>query len=103
MAPPRYCVVFGIKDAADRFFPLGEFYLRGITIEQAKELFKRLSGESETGNYVLRLYERYYDKQTTIDVNYKKSEFTRETNAAGFHRLLDELTKLQEDALENKD
>jgi len=99
---PRYCVVFGIRDAADRFFPLGEFYLRGINLEQAKELFGQLGGKNDSGNYVLRLYERYYDKQTAIDVNYKKSEFTRETDVTGFHRLLDELTKLQEHALESK-
>jgi len=100
---PRYCVVFGVKDAADRFFPLGEFYLRGVNLDQAKDLFGQLSQSSSSGNYVLRLYERYYDKQTTIDVNYKKSEFTRETDAAGFHRLLDELIKLQEHVLESKE
>ena len=98
---PRYCVVYGVRDAADRFFPLGEFYLRGVNLEQAKELFQNLSGKEESGNYVLRLYERYYDKQTAIDVNYKKSEFCRETTAAGFHRMLDELIKLQESFLEN--
>ena len=100
---PRYCVVFGVKDAADRFFPLGEFYLRGVSLEQSKDIFNQLGDKSGSGNYVLRLYERYYDKQTNIDVNYKKSEFTRETNAEGFHRLLDELIKLQEHALENKE
>ena len=54
---PRYCVVFGVKDVADRYFPLGEFYLRAVDLEGAKSLFKKLSKPTE-GNYVFRLSER---------------------------------------------
>jgi len=98
----RYCVVFGIKDAADRFLPVGEFYLRGVELSSAKDLFNKLPDEENTGNYVFRLYERYYDKQTQMDVNYQKSEFTRETSAQGFYKILESLFKLQEEILENK-
>ncbi len=98
---PRYTVVFGLKDAADRYTPLGEFYLRGVELESAKEMFKHLPDPGGDGDYVFRLYERYYDKHTQVDMNYKKSEFTRETNQAGFHHIMDSLVKLQEQIEEN--
>lgn len=100
MSMPRYCVVFGVKDVADRYFPLGEFYLRAVDLEGAKSLFKKLSKPTE-GNYVFRLSERYYDKHTQVDINYQKSEYTIETDQAGFHDLLDQLVKLQEKILED--
>ncbi len=100
MSMPRYCVVFGVKDVADRYFPLGEFYLRAVDLEGAKSLFKKLSKPTE-GNYVFRLSERYYDKHTQVDINYQKSEYTLETDHAGFHNLLDQLAKLQEKVLED--
>ena len=97
---PRYCVVFGIKDVADRYLPLGEFYLRSVDLEGAKSMFKKLTKTTE-GNYVFRLFERYYDKHTQADMNYQKSEYTLETDHAGFHNLLDQLVKLQEKVLED--
>ena len=44
MAQVRYAIVFGKKDTADRFLPLGEFYLRNTDLENAKALFKKLPG-----------------------------------------------------------
>lgn len=102
MSAPRFCVVFGVKDAADRFMPLGEFYLRGVNLEEAKSTFDKLPEKDSKGNFVLRLYERYYDKHTQMDVNYQKSQYTRETSQSGFHKILDELMKLQEKILEEK-
>jgi len=101
MTQVRYAIVYGYKDAADTFFPFGEFYLRGATLEQAKSLFGDLPKPAGTGRYVFRLFERYYDKHTEVDMNYKASEFTRETNLAGFKSLLEALISLQESALEN--
>lgn len=95
----RYAVVVGIKDVADRFLPICEFYLRGVELDEAKKLFKRLP-EVPEGNYVFRLYERYYDKHTEQDTHYQKSEFTREADHDGFHKLIDKLIKLQEESLE---
>ncbi len=100
MTAIRYCVVYGIRNAENHFLPVGEFYLRGINLEEAKILFKKLPNVPE-GNYVFRLFERYYDKHTHVDVNYKKSEFTIETNEQGFHSILDTLVRMQEQALEN--
>jgi len=97
---PRYCVVFGVKDTADRYLPLGEFYLRGAEIEEAKSIFSKLPEKEGTGNFVFRLFERYYDKHTKLDINYKKSEYTRETSLQGFHKILDVLIKLEEASLE---
>ena len=100
MTAIRYCVVYGIRNAENHLLPVGEFYLRGINLEEAKILFKKLPSVPE-GNYVFRLFERYYDKHTHVDVNYKKSEFTIETNEQGFHSILDTLVRMQEQALEN--
>jgi len=96
----RYGIVFGVKDTADRYLPLGEFYMRGLELDGAKQLFKKLPNVSG-GDFVFRLYERYYDKHTQMDINYQKSEFTLETDEKGFHLVLDALLKLQEQALED--
>ena len=99
MTAIRYSVVYGIKDAADRYVPVGEVYLRGLNLDDSKELFKKLPKVRE-GEFVFRLYERYYDNHTKMDVNYKKSEFALETDQAGFHEVLDSLFKLVEEAME---
>lgn len=78
MAQVRYSVVFGKKDAADRFLPYGEIYLRNTDLEGAKELFKQLPVAGTDGDYVVRIYERYYDKHLKADMNYVKTEFTLE-------------------------
>ena len=101
MTQVRYAIVYGYKDAADAFFPFGEFYLRGASLDQAKTLFGELPKPAGSGRYVFRLFERYYDKHTEVDMNYKPSEFTRETNLAGLNTLVETLIKLQETALEN--
>ena len=96
----KFCIVFGVKDVADRYLPLGEFYLRDIELEEAKSIFKRIPQTSK-GDFVFRLSKRYYDKQAQLDVNYEKSEFTIETDESGFHTVFDSLIKLQEEALED--
>jgi hypothetical protein len=101
MAAIRYCVVYGIKFAENRFLPIGEFYLRGTNLDEAKELFTKLPHVPE-GGFVFRLYERYYDKHTEVDVNYRKSEFAIETDERGFHTLLDTLIDMQKQALDKK-
>ncbi len=95
----RYCVVYGIKYAEKSYLPVGEFYLRGLNLEEAKTLFKKLPNVPE-GNFIFRLSERYYDKHTQVDVNYMKSEFTIETDEPGFHTILDALVRMQEQAME---
>ena len=100
MTAIRYSIVYGIKDTADRYLPIGEVYLRGISLEESKELFKKLPKAGE-GEFVFRLYERYYDNHTKMDVNYKKSEFSLETNQVGFHEVLDALFKLVEEAMDS--
>ncbi|MEN8250224.1 MAG: hypothetical protein ABFS32_14925 [Bacteroidota bacterium] len=93
MAQVRYSVVFGIKDTADRLLPMGEIYLRNTTLEEAKALFKTLPQPSNDGDYVLRIYERYYDKHLEPDINYQKTEYTLECDRNGLdtiiHFLLD--------------
>lgn len=100
MSQIKYCIVFGVKDVADRYLPLGEFYLRDIEVDEAKALFKKLPQTSK-GDFVFRLFKRYYDKQAQFDVNYEKSEFSLETDETGFHKVFDSLIKLQEEALED--
>ena len=80
----KFCIVFGVKDVAYRYLPLGEFYLRDIELEEAKSLFKKLP-QTAKGDFVFRLSNRYYDKQAQLDVNYQKSEFSLETDESGFH------------------
>jgi hypothetical protein len=96
MAQVRYAIVFGKKDTADRFLPLGEFYLRNTDLEAAKELFKSLPTNLATGDYVVRIYERYYDKHLDPDLEYEKTAFTIECNNVGldqiFHYLLEHLS-----------
>ena len=101
MVPIRYSVVFGIKDQADRFLPVGEFYFRGADLEESKVLFKKLPAV-DVGNYIFRVYERYYDKHTDVDLNYKKSDYTIEADENGFYKILKALLRLQEEALEEK-
>ena len=95
MAQVRYAIVFGQKDTADRFLPLGEYYLRNFDLEQAKALFKSLPVSAQEGDYVIRIYERYYDKHLEPDLDYQKTEFTIECNRSGLdsimHYLLDKL------------
>ncbi len=100
MTAIRYCVVFGLKDVADRFVPTGEFYLRGLNLEESKILFKKLPAV-QGGNFVFRLNERYYDNHTKMDIDYKKSEFSLESNRTGFYEILDALHKLLEKAMED--
>jgi len=102
MTSIKYSVVVGVKDVADRYLPIAEFYLRGMELEECKELFKKLPDVTE-GNFVFRLFQRYYDKHTQMDMQYKKSEFTREADEQGFHILIDALIRLQEQALEDQD
>lgn len=80
MAQVRYSVVFGSKDEANRFLPLGEIYLRDTNLDEAKTLFKSLPQPASVGDYVVRIYERYYDKHLEPDINYQKTEFTIECN-----------------------
>jgi len=91
MAQVRYAVVFGAKDAADRFLPLGEIYLRNTDLEQAKSLFKALPKSGAEGDYVVRIYERYYDKHLDPDMDYEKTEFTIECNLNGLDDILHSL------------
>ena len=78
MAQVRYSVVFGSKDEANRFLPQGEIYLRNTSLDEAKALFKSLPQPACEGDYVVRIYERYYDKHLEPDSNYQKTEFTIE-------------------------
>ncbi len=91
MAQVRYAVVFGMKDAADRFLPHGEIYLRNTDLEQAKSLFLSLPISKNGGDYVVRIYERYYDKHLDPDMDYQKTEFTIECNQAGLDDILHSL------------
>ena len=88
MAQVRYSVVFGFKDTADRFLPLGEIYLRDTNIDEAKAIFKSLPDPGNDGDYVVRIYERYYDKHLEPDVNYQKSEFTIECDKIGLDKII---------------
>ena len=88
MAQVRYSVVFGYKDAADRFLSLGEIYLRNSDLDQAKAIFKSLPHSVHEGDYVVRIYERYYDKHLDPDMNYEKTEFTIECNKSGLDEIL---------------
>jgi hypothetical protein len=87
----RYAIVYGKRDTADRFLPMGEFYLRGAGIERAKELFKSLPQVTDSGDFVFRVSERYYDKHLEQDMHYQKSEFTIECGQSGFNIILDHL------------
>lgn len=91
MAQVRYSVVFGLKDAADRFLPLGEIYLRNTNLDQAKSLFKSLPNSGADGDYVVRIYERYYDKHLDPDMEYEKTEYTIECNLNGLDDILHSL------------
>lgn len=88
MAQVRYSIVFGIKDTADRFLPLGEFYLRNTDLEKAKAIFKQLPAGSNEGDYVVRIYERYYDKHLEPDLDYQKTEYTIECDKAGLDKVI---------------
>jgi hypothetical protein len=88
MAQVRYAIVFGIKDAADRFLPQGEIYLRNTDLEQAKSIFKSLPSSGASGDNVVRIYERYYDKHLDPDMDYQKTEFTIECSRAGLDDIL---------------
>lgn len=91
MAQVRYAIVFGKKDTADRFLPLGEIYLRNTDLEKAKSLFKQLPVPSQDGDYVVRIYERYYDKHLEPDFDYQKTEFTIECNLQGLDEIIHSL------------
>jgi hypothetical protein len=88
MAQVRYSVVFGMKDTADRFLPHGEVYLRNSDLDGAKHIFKSLPNSSSPGDYVVRIYERYYDKHLDPDMDYQKTEFTLECDRAGLDQVL---------------
>lgn len=90
----RYAIVFGKKDTADRFLPMGEFYLRNAELERSKEVFKEIPPVNGSGDFIFRLYERYYDKHTEADMHYEKSEFTIECSIAGFDKILNHLMEL---------
>ena len=93
MAQVRYSVVFGLKSEEARFLPLGEIYLRNSNLDEAKSIFKSLPQPNNTGDYVVRIYERYYDKHLEPDINYQKTEFTIECDKQGLdiiiHFLMD--------------
>jgi len=93
MAQVRYSIVFGLKDTADRFLSLGEFYLRDCNLDQAKTFFKSLPQPGSSGDYVVRICERYYDKHLDADMNYEKTEFTIECDRSGLDKILDFLIK----------
>ena len=93
MAQVRYAIVFGLKDTADRFLATGEFYLRNCDLDQAKSFFKSLPQSGNPGDYVVRIYERYYDKHLDADMNYEKTEFTIECDRSGLDNILDMLIK----------
>jgi len=88
MAHVRYSIVFGYKDAADRFLSIGEVYLRNTELEEAKILLKSLPQSAPAGDYVVRIYERYYDKHLDPEINYQKTEFTIECTRAGLNEIL---------------
>jgi hypothetical protein len=88
MAQVRYAVVFGRKDTADRFLPSGEFYLRNTDLDQAKTLFKQLPSSHSEGDFVVRIYERYYDKHIEVDLDYQKTEFTIECDQTGLDKII---------------
>jgi hypothetical protein len=88
MAQVRYSVVFGTKDPADRFLPQGEIYLRNTDLDQAKSIFESLPKSGAADKYVVRIYERYYDKHLEPDMNYQKTEFTIECNQAGLDEII---------------
>ena len=88
MAQVRYSVVFGIKDTADRFLPHGEIYLRSVDLEGAKEVFKSLPDSKAPGDYIVRIYERYYDKHLDADMDYHKTEYTIECSQSGLDKIL---------------
>ena len=91
MAQVRYAVVFGMKDAADRFLPHGEIYLRNADLDQAKSIFTSLPSAKSAGDYVVRIYERYYDKHLDPDMDYQKTEYTIECNLSGLDDILHSL------------
>ena len=91
MAQVRYAIVFGKKDTADRFMPLGEFYLRNTDLDQAKSIFKSLPSGLPAGDYVIRIYERYYDKHLDPDMDYQKTEFTIECNRPGLDQIINHI------------
>jgi len=93
MAQVRYAIVFGLKDTADRFLSLGEFYLRNCDLDQSKTFFKTLPLPTSSGDYVVRIYERYYDKHLDADMNYVKTEFTIECDRSGLDKIVDYLVK----------
>lgn len=88
MAQVRYAVVFGKKDTADRFYPMGEIYLRNTDLDEAKSLFKQLPVKGPEGNFIVRIYERYYDKHLDVDMDYTKTEFTIECNISGLDSII---------------
>jgi hypothetical protein len=88
MAQVRYSVVFGYKDTADRFLSLGEIYLRNSDLDQAKALFKSIPQTGPEGDYIVRIYERYYDKHLDPEMNYEKTEFTIECTKSGLDDIL---------------
>lgn len=88
MAQVRYAVVFGIKDAADRFLPHGEIYLRNTDLDQAKAIIKSLPNSGSAGDYIVRIYERYYDKHLDPDMDYEKTEYTIECSQSGLDEIL---------------
>ena len=88
MAQVRYSIVFGIKDAAERFLPLGEIYLRNIDLEDAKVLFKSLPHINSEGDHIVRIYERYYDKHLDPDINYQKTEYIIECSRSELDNIL---------------
>ena len=88
MAQVRYSVVFGIKDTSDKFLPHGEIYLRNINLEDAKALFKTLPVANTIGDYVVRIYERYYDKHLNLDYDYVKTEYTIECDKSGLDDII---------------
>lgn len=90
----RYSIVFGKKDTADRFLPMGEFYLRGAELERAKEVFKQLPTVSDPGDFIFRVYERYYDKHIEADLHYKNTEYTVECGEKGFDTILNYLMEM---------
>jgi len=96
MAQVRYAVVFGKKDTADRFLPYGEIYLRNTNLNSAKDLFKQLPQDNIEGDYVVRIYERYYDKHLDPDLDYVKTEFTLECTLAGLDRIIHFLLERKE-------
>jgi len=93
MAHVRYSIVFGIKDTADRFLPQGEIYLRNKNIEEAKTIFKTLPKPPSSGDYIVRIYERYYDKHLNPDMDYKKTEYTHECTLSALDEILHFLIK----------